>query len=325
MAKRLSSREVDDRAAVWAARVDAGSLSAEEMAELSRWTDEDPRHLGAFAKANAIIAYAHRIKSVSPDLNLGNLLSEAAPIVSRRVVVSGSIAASGILAAGLFHTEIRDALAEKSFATQIGETRVVPLDDGSLITLNTESKVVVRYSEERRDIKLIRGEALFDVAKNKKRPFVVDADGTQVRAVGTSFTVSMLPDNPVEVLVREGTVELKRPGLSVATPVRLVANNRAIIPDNAPTETGAVDPAVLTRALSWRVGRLAFEGDTLKEAAAAFARYSDTRIEIDDPVIANKTITGLFVSNDPIGFSEAVAQSFNLHADVAGKVVRISR
>ena len=325
MAKRLSSPEVDDRAAVWAARVSAGSLSVEEEAELSRWTEADPRHLGAFAKANAVLAYGHHIKALSPGLNLGKLVPESAPIVSRRTVVSGSIAASGLLVTGLFHREILDALAEKSFETQIGETRVVPLDDGSLITLNTDSKVIVCYSEARRDIKLIRGEALFDVAKNKKRPFVVDAEGTQVRAVGTSFTVSMLPDNPVEVLVSEGTVELKRRGVSVAAPVRLVANNKAIIPENAPTRTGTMDPAVLTRALSWRVGRLAFEGDTLKEAAAAFARYSDTRIEIDDPIIANKTITGLFVSNDPIGFSEAVAQSFNLHADVAGKVVRISR
>jgi transmembrane sensor len=325
MAKRLSSREVDDRAAIWAARVDAGILSAEEKAELSLWTDEDPRHLGAFAKANAIMAYSHRIKTLSPNFNLGNHASESTPIVSRRVVLSGSVAAAGIIAAGLFHTAIREALTEKSFATQIGETRLVPLDDGSLVTLNTDSKIVVSYSEERRDIKLIHGEALFDVAKNKNRPFVVDADGTQVRAVGTSFSVSMLPDKPVEVFVREGIVELNRPGVSVAPPVRLVANNRAIAPENAPIETGAVDPAVLTRALSWRVGRLAFEGDSLKDAAAAFARYSDTRIEIDDPIIANKTITGLFVSNDPIGFSEAVAQSFSLHADVAGKVVRISR
>ncbi len=323
MAKRLSSREVDDRAAIWAARVDAGMLSAEEKVELSRWTDEDPRHLGAFAKANAILAYGHQIKSLSP--NLENLPSGPAPIVSRRVVMSGSIAAAGIMTVGLFHAEITRALTEKSFETQIGETRIVPLDDGSLVTLNTDSKVVVRYSQERRDIRLIRGEALFDVAKNKKRPFVVDADGTQVRAVGTSFSVSMLPDSPVEVFVREGIVELKRLGFSVAPPVRLAANNRAVAPENAPIQTRAVDAAVLTRALSWRVGKLAFEGDTLKEAAAAFARYSDTRIEIDDPVIANKTITGLFVSSDPVGFSEAVAQSFNLHADVAGKVVRISR
>jgi transmembrane sensor len=325
MAKRLSSRAVDDQAAVWAARVDVGTLSAKEQGDLSLWLEEDPRHLGAFAKANAVIAYSSRIESLGPSVNLMERFSPTSSVMSRRVVLSGSVAAVGILCAGLFGAGIKRVLEERSFETQIGETRAVPLDDGSLVTLNTNSKIVVRYSEERRDIKLVRGEALFDVAKNKKRPFVVDAAGTLVRAVGTSFTVSVLPDKPVAVLVREGIVELKQLGVSVVPRVRLVANSKAIVPANAPVETETVDPAILTRALSWRVGRLAFEGDTLKDAAASFARYSETQIEIDDPVIANKTITGLFVSNDPIGFSEAVAQSLSLHVDVTGKVVRISR
>src|ERR1700722_2098356 len=183
MAKRLSSRAVDDQAAVWAARVDAGTLSAKEQGDLSLWLEEDPRHLGAFAKANALIAYSSRIESLSPGVNLMERVSPTSSVMSRRVVLSGSVAAVGILCAGLFRMGIRSILEEKSFETQIGETRAVPLDDGSLATLNTNSKIVVRYSEERRDIKLVRGEALFDVAKNKKRPFVVDAAGTLVRAV----------------------------------------------------------------------------------------------------------------------------------------------
>ncbi len=140
------------------------------------------------------------------------------------------------------------------------------------------------------------------MAKNRKRPFVVEADGTTVRAVGTSFTVALLPEQPVQVLVREGVVEVKRPDQPAAPPVRLLANTKAIAPKDAPVIAQKVASAEVTRALSWRVGRLAFEGETLAQAAAIFARYSETRIVIDDPGVANRTITGLYVSKRSVGY-----------------------
>lgn len=77
--------------------------------------------------------------------------------------------------------------------------------------------------------------------------------------------------------------------------------------------------------LSWRVGRLSFEDEPLCDAAKSFARYSDVRIEIDDPAVANQTVTGLFVSNDPMGFSKAVALSLGLHVEIRGDEVKLSR
>lgn len=215
--------------------------------------------------------------------------------------------------------------AAQGYSTRIGETRVVPLEDGSIVTLNTNSAITVAFTDKLRRIHLVRGEALFDVAKNKQRPFVVDADGTSVRAVGTSFTVALLPNQPVQVLVREGIVEVKRADQPAATPVRLLADVKAIAPKDAPIVTQRVATAEVTRALSWRIGRLAFEGETLAQAAAAFARYSDTKIVIDDPSVAKETITGLYVSNDPVGFSKAVALSLDLHADVSDDAVHITR
>jgi transmembrane sensor len=128
----------------------------------------------------------------------------------------------------------------------------------------------------------------------------------------------------VQVLVREGVVEVKRPDAPVAPPVRLAANTRASAPADAPIVAASVAPAEVTRALAWRVGRIAFEGETLKEAAAEFARYSDTRIEIDAPDVENQTVAGLFVSNDPVGFSKAVAASFKLHMEVSDHEIRLS-
>src|SRR5690606_37574017 len=129
----------------------------------------------------------------------------------------------------------------QGYNTRLGELKVAPLADGSVMTLNTASRVVVDFTETRRVVRLLEGESLFDVAKDASRPFLVEAGGTEVRAVGTSFTVRRLGDAPVQVLVREGVVEVSRhAGGPTARPVRLVANTRAVA---TPTSRAAVAAA----------------------------------------------------------------------------------
>jgi transmembrane sensor len=215
------------------------------------------------------------------------------------------------------------------YATKRGEVRLVALADGSAVTLNTATRVAVRYSEARRDIHLIEGEALFDVAKNTHRPFVVDTGDVRVRAVGTSFTVRKLPGRATQVLVREGVVEITRVGTAPvaasATPVRLVANQRATATRAQPITPAVLAPADVSRELAWREGMIAFEGASLSDAAAEFARYSDPKIVIDDPALAGRTITGLFSASNPDGFARAVALTFNARAVRSEDEIRLSR
>jgi transmembrane sensor len=102
-------------------------------------------------------------------------------------------------------------------------------------------------------------------------------------------------------------------------------NSRAIAPREAPIVAQTVETAEVGRELAWRVGRIAFHGETLADAAAQFARYSDVRIQIDDPEIANEKVVGLFVSTDPIGFANAVAVSFDLRTEISGGQIRLTR
>ena len=153
---------------------------------------------------------------------------------------------------------------------------------------------------------------------------VVQAKDTLVRAVGTSFTVSVLPQKPVRVLVKEGVVELKRTDAAVSAPVRVSANNQAFAPHGGPITATPVAEAKLARNLSWEYGRLAFDDQTLQEAANEYARYSDIRIVVD-PAVANMTITGSFVSNDPIGFAKHAAVTLDVHVEVNGREVKIFR
>ena len=316
---RLPYQEIDRQAAEWAARRDCGPLAPEEEREFDSWLAADLRHLGAYAKAETVLALLERGSAAGADA-----LRPAAKEMTwsrRRVLLTGSVAASLAVAAVGTGVAWR-RFAQESYATSIGETRVVPLEDGSVVTLNTNSRILVRFTEKRRDIQLLQGEALFDVAKNKARPFVVLAGDTQIRAVGTSFTVKMLPKQPVHVLVQEGVVEVKRPDVPAA--VRAAANTLVMARPDAPIAAEIVTPTQLTRDLAWRVGRIAFDNESLKDAADEFSRYSDTHIQID-PEIADRTITGLFVSNDPVGFARAAAISLNLRADVSEGAIRITR
>jgi transmembrane sensor len=310
MTTRLSSEEVYDEAAYWAAKIDAGPLAPEEQSALESWVDADTRHYGALAQATALLLPHRPMREYRP-----------AEPARRRFLLSGGIAAGLAMVAGIGTYLSR--LGEDTYRTQLGEMRVIPLSDGSVVFLNTNSEMKVRYTQSQRYIELVRGEALFDVAKNKQRPFIVQSSGTQVRAVGTSFNVKALPDQPVQVLVREGIVEVRRPGIPVAPTVLVAMNSRAIAPQDAPIVAKPVETAEVGRELAWRVGRIAFHGETLGEAAAEFARYSDVRIRIDDPDVANQRVTGLFVSTDPIGFANAVAISFDLRSEISGGQIRL--
>jgi transmembrane sensor len=325
MVNRQTSQEIDERAAEWAARIDRGALTEGEEAALETWLAEDTRHVGAYAKARAVLLHTERARA------LGGAFFETASkaATSSQVPKRGASWFAGVAAAALTCVAVAATLmlhsSKDRFSTRLGETRVIPLDDGSVVTLNTASSVVVSFTRGQRRIELVEGEALFDVAKDPARPFLVAAGDTEVKAIGTSFTVQRLLGKPTEVLVREGLVEVKRPELPVVPVVRVAANNRATAPVDAAIETHAVPAQVVARELAWRVGRIAFEGETLREAAAAFERYSNIRVVIADSRIADETIAGLFVSNDPVGFAKAVALSLGLHAEVSGGEVRLSR
>jgi transmembrane sensor len=318
---KLPYQEVNRQAAEWVAKVDAGSMSPSEKAAFDAWLEADMRHLGAYAKAEAVLSQLERVGAAGADpLRLSEFPRRR--ITRRTMVLTGSIAA-GFAAAMVGVNFARRYLSRETYMTRIGETQVVPLLDGSVITLNTNSKVSVDYTKARREIHLLYGEALFDVAKDKNRPFLVIAGDTQIRAVGTSFTVKFLPNLPLQVLIQEGTVEVRRPGIPQASPVRVSLNSKVMAPQDAPIETQVIEPARIKRDLAWRVGRIAFDNTTLKDAAEEFARYSEIPIKVD-PAIANQSVTGLFVSNDPVGFARAAATSLNLHAEIGEKEVRIS-
>lgn len=318
--RKADAREIDARAALWAARIDAGPLSPERESELQAWLACDVRHPGAFARMRAVALITERARALGPEF----IPASSPPVIGRRSVLlqGGAIAATALIGSVAW-TRFQRA---SRFATTKGETKVIALKDGSVMTLNTSSEVVVSYSAKRRSVELTRGEVLFSVSKNQSRPFIVAAGDTRVTVVGTSFSVQHLDTKPVQVLVQEGVVEVSKPALPYIRPIRLSANMRAVAQyAQSRITTQVVAPTELHRALAWQDGKIAFEDQTLAQAATEFARYSDIKIIIADSDLAKEEISGLYRANDPVGFAETVAISLNAKISIEEGEVRLSR
>jgi transmembrane sensor len=317
-----SAQQIDTEAAEWAARMDRGPLDESQEKQFLAWLGADRRAMGAYGRMRAIALTTERARALGPDFDPAAF--EPKVSFSRRALLQwgSAIAATALIGVGSTWEVLRH---RGRFVTGKGETKVVALKDGSVVTLNTASEIHVNYSEAQRSVELIQGEALFDVARNKTLPFVVSAGDTNVRAVGTSFTVRRLEAAPVQVLVREGVVEVFKPATD-AEPVRIAANSMAEVPQNETAIAARPIPlAQLRRQLAWQKGQIAFEGETLAEAAVEFARYSDTRIVIEDPALAREEIAGLFKATDPVGFAQTIAISLNAHARIGEGEVRLTR
>lgn len=323
---REPAQNIDETAAVWTARLDRG-LTNQERAALDQWLAGDSRRIGALARARAIWTHADRVRSLGPVATLVPPEPSFWERIDRRTAMLGGGAVAASLVAGI---TIPHLLARSHrIATATGEIRRVPLGEGSVVTLDTDSVVETAFSKERRDIRLLAGVAFFEVAHDPSRPFVVEARDLLVRAVGTAFSIRNIPGQPVSVVVSEGQVALSRTsGHDGAAPLRIGANTQAIVaPESRLTAEDIMRPLTpddLTRSLSWRDGMLSFEGETLAQAARRFRRYGGPAIVIDDAALARQPISGLFAASDPRGFAQAIAISFDAHVDEGHGEVRLT-
>jgi transmembrane sensor len=333
MAERDTSRDIDRAASEWTARLDRGPLTPEGEAAFQAWLEGDPRRKGAMLRAQALSMMSESAQALGSDFDPHFFETPSrSPLagVSRRKALTWTGAASVVAAMASLSVGL-PAAAGTVISTERGEIRLVPLKDGSTVLLNTESSIRVKYDKGQRFVRLLKGEAYFSVARDETRPFIVEVNGRQLRTLQAGFRVRKLDADPVDVLVNQGQVDVSAPPrVAVATIVALKANTRLILPEPIDGRLAAeypqlLAPDVVTRELAWRDGKLAFEGESLKQAADAFARYSGTRIEIRDPDLAREPVTGLFAANDPVGFSRAIARVFDARLDQDGDDVVLTR
>lgn len=315
----LPSRDesIEAAAADWLARRDDG-LTPEEEKAFARWQSADPRHAEAVARLGGAWAAMRQLGDYLPEGHGRpdpDFLSPRGPArtvqFAVRIVLPMAAAAAVALAAAWFWPRARPeplpvaapTAAVTVYATAPDDYRRLTLEDGSVLELNAGSQVQVSFTAAERSVKLVRGEVQFTVAKNRNRPFLVEAAGVTVRAVGTAFDVR-IGLREVEILVTEGKVQVSQPGAAAGRPADfiggempvLVAGQRMILPSaaDARPRVETLVAEAMREALSWQQERLRFVDTPLADVIQQFNRRNTTQIELGDAGLASLSVDGSF-------------------------------
>lgn len=313
MIDRESAADIEAQAARWVVRADQGDLSGQARAELEAWLTADPRRRGAFARAEAAWSLMDRARAFGVE--------PTAPEPKLRVDRRGLLAGLGVAAAACAAIVVGPRLFSARYGTALGEIRRVPLADGSMAAINTDTEIDVAMTPRLRQVKIDRGEAWFEVAKDAGRPFVVRSGPVRVRAVGTAFSVRRR-EGGSEVLVTEGVVEVWSE--QTGEPLRRVsAGERTFVSDAAGATMPASAALEINRHLAWRDGQIVLDGDGFGEAAAEFNRYNSRKIVIVGQGLADEKLVGWFRTNEPESFARAAAASFGAQVTVRGDAILV--
>jgi len=311
---------IDDEASIWLVRLDNGNLSNQSRKELKDWLLADKRHPVALKAMTSIWDDMDDVLSLDEE----NLPSN---VVLWPMLKPFALAASVCFLAILVWFSMPDTIQQQSYATLVGEQKTAQFDDGSVVHLNTNSRIETQFTSEQRIIKLLQGEALFEVAHDPDRPFIVYAGDRLVQAIGTKFVVHLKSEN-VQVTVTDGKVKMSKVALNkqLADVVSLtdtavkkddiyITKGEKVIADGdqLPTLTH-IKAENIERSLSWLDGKLVFVNEDLFDVIEDINRYIDIEIVLKDPSLHNIPISGRFDLTDSEALIEAIVLSFNMQS-----------
>jgi transmembrane sensor len=335
---------IEAAAADWFARREGGRWCAEDQVHLEAWLDASTANRIAYIRLQTAWERTGRLKALGAGVPTGIIPPRdswgfrASPkgsldrhelqeidaehslqqtphvraALSRRFAPAMAISVVIVMALGTVWQFL--ANNAHSYTTQIGAISTVPLSDGSKITLNTDSQIRVALNASERRIELDQGEAYFEVAKDAARPFIVAIADKRVIAVGTKFSIRREHDD-IRVLVTEGRVRIERNGSSSRTPETQLAAGSQARTSQAAVLVNQPPPMEVEQLLSWRTGYIVFRDTTLTDAVADFNRYTNRKIVLEDPSIANIRIGGNFRSDNADAFLSLIQSGFPIHVE----------
>jgi transmembrane sensor len=283
-----------------------------------RWIEQNPAHGVAFARAETGWELTDRLRENAPPIGPEAIAGPAGrfeALFSRRAI--GALLAATVL--GTVGTvAIQKWSAVDRYRTAIGQEHAYRLADGSLVHLNTDSAIEVAMQRDQRLVRLLKGEARFDVAHSRTRPFIVQAGESTLRAVGTAFNVRLRPEL-TELTVIEGRVAV-RDGIA---PARTVAAGSGAAIRGGTVAITPLEKVQLVQRTAWQSGVIQFDGETLDQAVTEFNRYRRTPIVLGDPQLASIRIGGTFRPGNSEQFVAALRESFGIRsiADKGGSII----
>lgn len=274
---------------------------------------------------DALIVKAKSASNVAPLERPG--FQSPRPVVRKsRIRLWSAIAAGTVGILLLTSFAISHFYAPHTYTTSVGEQRMVKLKDGSIVFLNTESRIRTDFSADGRDIYLSEGQALFQVKHDGSRPFRVHADTTVIQALGTQFDVRRYTDR-TSVAVVEGVVAVipDQAGTALSNtepqPLRKISAGQGATISSAGkiSVTANIDPEAVT---AWRNQQLDFRNDTLEFIASEFNRYNSVQFRVDANV-GMKRFDGMFNARSPESFLLFLRDEKDLEFDRRGDEITI--
>jgi transmembrane sensor len=314
----VPSDEVRAQAAAWVAQLHDEQRSPDVDARVRAWLGESEHHRRAFDRMTSAWELAGKIRMRAH----GDASTIRTGRRSRFVPWAAATAATLVLAVMATAYFWRDNVV----VTAVGQRQVRLLQDGTRVVLNTDTRIEVDYDERARRVRLVRGEAWFDVAKRPTWPFLVIVGGQEIRALGTSFIVRHDAAQDLSVTLVEGRISVAPVAASdeaasqspqILTPGQRLTLSRHHAP--------AVDRPELNRVTAWERGRVEFEEAPLGDAANEMNRYTTTHIIVADADVAQLPIGGVFRAGDSDEFVATVTAAFGLRADRRGSTIVLSR
>jgi len=319
----------DDAAAAWDARLRGAQMTERDHHEFQAWLQQDPDHQLAYDRLQAAL----RLLRAHADLpELSALRDEArnnvGSIKRRRIASMIAVAACIVIVSmlvampqlGRGPARPTDQPSGQIYATSLHERTRVTLADGSLVTMDSGTRMAVRLSTGRRDVTLLSGRALFKVAKDHDRPFTVKAGNRTITALGTVFDVRLSP-RELRVTLAEGLVAVRQVAAGRQAPQQILQPRQQLV-----AMAGASAPLLRTvdiqNALAWADRQFFFEDEPLASAAEEINRSGDMTI-IVDPSVASLRINGMFRVSDEAAFARALKMALpvDVRRDGQGRLV----
>lgn len=278
-------------AAEWLARLERPNVGEADWTAFDAWLNAAPEHQQAY---DQVLALWSEMEAAAPHLDRAlDQQTRSRPDTSRRWLLAGGLAAAGLVAAVTPWGDI--TAPTTTYQTAKGERLSVALTDGSRIDLNAGTRLTVRLKGHERRVVLDEGQAIFDVAKDARRPFLIEAGDRTVRVLGTQFDVRYR-DGRQSVTVARGRVEVRPSAGAAGQAYRLTVGQRL---DH---ETGAAEARLSTASpqavFAWRTGQLVYRNEPLANVVADLNQYSDQPLKVADARTGRLPFSGVLAASD---------------------------
>lgn len=323
------------QAAAWRMRLAESDLESRE--DLSVWLAADPRNMAAWtqvqkgwtvfsehATAPEVLQLRCNALAHAHEAGRGRWTRSKRFAIARRLAIAAGVLI--LVLGGLFMWMDQADV----YSTRAGERRVVTLDDGSQIALDSRSEVKVHYTAHARELTLGKGQARFDVAHDVERPFSVAASGHKVIATGTSFNVDLFGPSVLVTLIEGRVVVASEPAFNLpmahinddVARITLDAGEQVVFSPKAAPSVARVN---LGQATAWENGEVVFENDSLSTVVARVNRYAQNAVVIGDASTSELRISGVFHTGDVDGFVSTLVAYLPVRADKdAGGTIRLT-